>query len=62
LAALKRALDALIQAEKLLSDQAGFEFIAFELITAANALEDILGVVSTDDLLGEIFSNFCIGK
>lgn len=62
LAALKRALDALIQAEKLLSDQAGFEFIAFELITATNALEDILGVVSTDDLLGEIFSNFCIGK
>ena len=38
------------------------EFIAFDLRESLNALGRILGAVSTDDLLGRIFSAFCIGK
>jgi tRNA U34 5-carboxymethylaminomethyl modifying GTPase MnmE/TrmE len=36
--------------------------VAFDLIAASAALEEIIGLVSPDDLLNRIFSNFCIGK
>jgi len=32
------------------------------LRTAQQALGDIVGVTTTDELLGEIFTAFCIGK
>jgi tRNA modification GTPase len=38
------------------------ELIAFELRQSLDALGQILGVVSPDELLGRIFSTFCIGK
>ncbi|NLN34601.1 MAG: tRNA uridine-5-carboxymethylaminomethyl(34) synthesis GTPase MnmE, partial [Candidatus Cloacimonetes bacterium] len=62
LAAVQRCIQALQHAEQALATDAGFEFIASDLISAASALEDILGVVPTDALLGKIFDNFCIGK
>jgi tRNA modification GTPase len=39
-----------------------FEFMAEELRLAQSSLGAITGKVSADDLLGEIFSRFCIGK
>ena len=39
-----------------------WEFFAEELRLAQEALGAITGRVSADDLLGEIFSRFCIGK
>lgn len=62
LSALSRCIEALKSAVTALNNEAGFEFVAFELITASHALEEILGVITTDDLLESIFSNFCIGK
>ena len=38
------------------------ELSAEELRLAQNALSEITGEFSSDDLLGEIFSSFCIGK
>jgi len=38
------------------------ELIAEELRLAQNSLSEITGEFSNEDLLGEIFSNFCIGK
>ena len=38
------------------------ELLAEELKLAQNALSSITGEFSADDLLGEIFSRFCIGK
>ena len=38
------------------------ELLAEELRLAQNALGEITGEFSADDLLGEIFSKFCIGK
>lgn len=38
------------------------EFIAEEIRGALQAVGDIVGQVDTEDLLGEIFSTFCIGK
>jgi tRNA modification GTPase len=39
-----------------------FELMAENLRLAQNALGRITGEVSADDLLGQIFSRFCIGK
>jgi tRNA modification GTPase len=39
-----------------------WEIFAEELRLAQNALSEITGAFSADDLLGEIFSRFCIGK
>ena len=33
-----------------------------DLTAAVNALGEITGAVTSDDLLGRIFSEFCIGK
>ena len=38
------------------------DLLAEELRLAHNALGDITGAFSSDDLLGVIFSSFCIGK
>ena len=47
--------------EQLERRQAG-ELMADELLQVQNALAEITGEFSSDDLLGEIFSSFCIGK
>jgi tRNA modification GTPase len=41
---------------------AGLDLLAEELRLAQQHLSDITGAFSSDDLLGEIFSKFCIGK
>lgn len=59
--ALQRASVALADANVQLEHKAG-ELLAEDLHRAQNALGEITGAVSADDLLGEIFSSFCIGK
>ncbi|MFQ5635582.1 MAG: tRNA uridine-5-carboxymethylaminomethyl(34) synthesis GTPase MnmE [Gammaproteobacteria bacterium] len=46
---------------RLVEDRAG-ELMADELRQVQNALAEIVGEFSSDDLLGEIFAGFCIGK
>ena len=72
--ARERQLEALRRARSHLSDAAAradvehgygnaqLELFAEELRLAANALAEITGEFSADDLLGRIFSRFCIGK
>ncbi len=38
------------------------ELVAEELRQAQNALSEITGEFTSEDLLGKIFSSFCIGK
>lgn len=38
------------------------ELVAEDLRQAQNSLAEITGIVTSDDLLGKIFSSFCIGK
>ncbi len=45
-----------------IDDDLGFEFIAFELGLASGSLEQMVGKVSSEDILHNIFANFCIGK
>jgi tRNA modification GTPase len=65
-AARERHLHALTQArthvQAARQQRAQLEVLAEELRRAQNALSTITGEFSADDLLGEIFSRFCIGK
>ena len=62
-ASLRTARSGLIAALDLLSEPAAkVELAAIDLRDALDALGEIPGRVDTEDLLGEIFSRFCIGK
>ena len=61
LEALKRAQVALKRGIEQLNLSAG-ELLAEELRHAQRALSEITGEFSNDELLGKIFSSFCIGK
>lgn len=58
--ALERACAHIDKARELLDTQS--EVAAEELRQAQAALSEITGELTSDDLLGEIFSSFCIGK
>ncbi len=67
--ARQRHLDALSRARVRVDDAAGLlrerragELVAEELRLAQQSLNEITGEFSSDDLLGRIFSSFCIGK
>ncbi len=67
--ARQRHLQALTHTRELLDKAASWlqsadqlELLAEELRLAQQALSSITGEFTSDDLLGEIFSNFCIGK
>ena len=59
--ALKTASAHLDQAEVCLQG-VGLELLAEELRLAHDALGEIVGKTTADDLLGRIFGEFCIGK
>jgi tRNA modification GTPase len=61
-ACLKRACKALDAAEQTLLSGQGAEFISMDLREAMDAIGEIAGRIDTEELLGEIFSSFCIGK
>ena len=59
--ALERMQEVLSRGQALLADGAG-ELLAEDLLLAQNILAEITGSYTSDDLLGEIFGSFCIGK
>ena len=61
-AALERAQGFADAARQALLDDISPEFVAEELRGALGAIGDILGRVDQDEVLGKIFSSFCIGK
>lgn len=67
--ARRRHLDALVRAKEFvvngqtqLQESKAGELLAEDLRQAQHALGEITGFVSSDELLGRIFSSFCIGK
>jgi tRNA modification GTPase len=60
--ALRRVHTHLLQAAAQLAAAQALELLAEELRLAQNALNEITGEFSSDDLLGVIFASFCIGK
>lgn len=60
--ALEQAQAALAEASEAACAGAGDELLAEHLRRAQARLSEITGEFTTEDLLGEIFSTFCVGK
>ena len=60
--ALRRTVEALTDARAALDGGVSDELLAIDLRRAQHHLGEITGRITTDDLLGSIFSRFCIGK
>lgn len=60
--ALRRAAGHFDEGRRALAESRAGELLAEELRLAHEALGEITGAVTADDLLGKIFSEFCIGK
>ena len=59
---LNRSRHSLETARSALNENQAGEILAEELRLTQNALNEITGEFTSDDLLGKIFSSFCIGK
>ena len=59
---LQRAAAALARAEQAAAAALGGELVAADLRNAVSHLEEIIGIVASDDVLNRIFAQFCIGK
>jgi len=60
--ALQAAQTFLNSASEQLSGAGNMELVAEDLRQAQNSLGEITGLVTSDDILGHIFSTFCLGK
>ena len=60
--ALERAESALQQARGSIMEGMAAELVAIDVRAAADALGEITGAITTDEILEKIFSEFCIGK
>ncbi len=59
---LRKSLEAVRQVEEAISHSITTELLAYELRNALEHLGEISGEFTNDEVLGNIFSKFCIGK
>ena len=59
---VENALDALDAASVAVTQKVPHEMLLLDLYNALRPLDEITGATTTDDILGLIFSTFCIGK
>ena len=60
--ALKKAQEYLNSLINGINNNIGYEFLALDLRQTIDSLAEILGEITTDDVLNNIFSHYCIGK
>ncbi len=60
--ALQKGFGALQQVKSGAAEKRGLELLATDLTVAMNFLGEVTGEVTNEEILGEIFSKFCIGK
>ena len=59
---LFKTKENLIKARESVTNQMSGEFISVDLRNAINSLGEIIGEVTSEDILNNIFTKFCIGK
>ena len=60
--ALRNAHEAVIRASRGLENQLPGDLLAMDIREVLHYLGEITGEITTDEILGNIFKNFCIGK
>ena len=56
------AIDFLDSAQKVITEAKDLELLAFDIDEALNSLKELTGEITSEVVLDNIFSNFCIGK
>lgn len=59
---LKGAVHGILGAKYMLKHGYAEELVAEEIRTAVRRIESLLGRIDVEDILGEVFASFCIGK
>lgn len=59
---LYKALTSLDEAHRLILSKEPLELVTYEIRSALDSLSEIIGITTADDILGLVFSKFCIGK
>jgi tRNA modification GTPase len=59
---LQQAAKALHYALKAMDDKLSAECVALDMRVALQALGEIVGIVTNEEILDQIFREFCIGK
>jgi tRNA modification GTPase len=59
---LKKTLEAIEAVKKGFDNDIPTDLIAIDIRTALHHLGEITGEITTDEILGNIFGKFCIGK
>jgi len=59
---LKKAKENLLSAKNTATSNLSGEFLASDLRAAETSFAEIIGEVTTEEILNNIFSKFCIGK
>jgi len=60
--ALQKVVDSLSRFSVTFTESSAFELLVIDLREALDALGQITGQTTPDDILGLIFDKFCIGK
>ena len=60
--ALSRALDAIVRVREGLSQRISADFLSQDIRECIHYLGLVSGTITTDEVLGAIFSRFCVGK
>ena len=60
--ALRRSSEALRRSISALDNNLSAELLAEDLRAAISHISEITGEITTDEILGEIFGRFCVGK
>jgi len=59
---LVRAMSSIASSEELIRSDASEEIVLIGLHNALRFIGELTGETTTEDMLGQIFSTFCIGK
>lgn len=61
-AALSQCSESLLVAIDAVHERTPLDALALHIRTSLSSLDSILGLVSSDEILNNIFSTFCVGK
>jgi tRNA modification GTPase len=59
---LEKTKEYLLEASKSIQSSYSAEFIALDIRNALNSFAELTGEITSQDILDQIFSSFCIGK
>ena len=59
---LKKVKDSLLKVKNNIKNKSNTDLLAMDVKYALNHLGEITGEITNDEILGTIFSRFCIGK